>query len=319
MKAQLTLATFLALTMLGTASAGLIIEEHFLIDAANYTADATITGTSPDGTTGYNASDAWSTPAVAAHVDFRARSAGLSYVDTNGDSLTVAGGHLDTYRSTGVHDVKIITRTTTDATTRAAVGDEVWFSVLVNIDDADFTTGGAGDNRSAFTWDHQTSGGDRDFGILFEDSNNLQVRAGQNGDIDTGLTLEAGTNLVVVRLTDKDAYVDGTGAAGNDSLELWLNPTLGTAPTGVADYRREGGNMLVQGSHGDYGFDRFRPFFRLSDDSVLWDEFRLGDTFADVTPFVSPPNNVPEPASIAIWSFLGLCLAGYGYRRRRNG
>jgi hypothetical protein len=27
---------------------------------------------------------------------------------------------------------------------------------------------------------------------------------------------------------------------------------------------------------------------------------------------------VPEPASIAIWSFLGICLAGYGYRRRRR-
>ncbi len=28
---------------------------------------------------------------------------------------------------------------------------------------------------------------------------------------------------------------------------------------------------------------------------------------------------VPEPASIAIWGILGLCLAGYGYlRRRRN-
>ncbi len=28
--------------------------------------------------------------------------------------------------------------------------------------------------------------------------------------------------------------------------------------------------------------------------------------------------NVPEPASIAIWSVLALCLAGYGYRRRRQ-
>ncbi len=27
---------------------------------------------------------------------------------------------------------------------------------------------------------------------------------------------------------------------------------------------------------------------------------------------------VPEPASIAIWSLLGFCLAGYGYRRRRR-
>ncbi len=27
---------------------------------------------------------------------------------------------------------------------------------------------------------------------------------------------------------------------------------------------------------------------------------------------------VPEPASITIWSLLGLCLAGYGYRRRKQ-
>jgi len=30
------------------------------------------------------------------------------------------------------------------------------------------------------------------------------------------------------------------------------------------------------------------------------------------------PQAVPEPASIAIWSLLGICLAGYGYRRRRR-
>ena len=28
--------------------------------------------------------------------------------------------------------------------------------------------------------------------------------------------------------------------------------------------------------------------------------------------------SVPEPASIAIWSILGLCLAGYCFRRRRK-
>jgi hypothetical protein len=31
-----------------------------------------------------------------------------------------------------------------------------------------------------------------------------------------------------------------------------------------------------------------------------------------------PGNEVPEPASIAIWTVIGLCLAGYGYRRRRR-
>ncbi len=34
--------------------------------------------------------------------------------------------------------------------------------------------------------------------------------------------------------------------------------------------------------------------------------------------FTAAAEVVPEPASIAIWSFLGLCLAGYGYRRRRR-
>ncbi len=33
---------------------------------------------------------------------------------------------------------------------------------------------------------------------------------------------------------------------------------------------------------------------------------------------VAGENVVPEPASIAIWSLLGLCLAGYGYQRRRR-
>ncbi len=45
------------------------------------------------------------------------------------------------------------------------------------------------------------------------------------------------------------------------------------------------------------------------------DRVGLGEVAFAVTE--APP--VPEPASIAIWSILGLCLAGYGYRRRRNG
>ncbi len=41
-------------------------------------------------------------------------------------------------------------------------------------------------------------------------------------------------------------------------------------------------------------------------------------TFAWATGAPAGGNEVPEPASIAIWSILGLCLAGYGYRRRRR-
>ncbi len=38
--------------------------------------------------------------------------------------------------------------------------------------------------------------------------------------------------------------------------------------------------------------------------------------FGELAPEITA---VPEPHSIAIWSILGICLAGYGYRRRRTG
>ncbi len=39
---------------------------------------------------------------------------------------------------------------------------------------------------------------------------------------------------------------------------------------------------------------------------------------AELDFFGNPNPTVPKPASIAIWSLLGLCLAGYSYRRRRR-
>ncbi len=45
-------------------------------------------------------------------------------------------------------------------------------------------------------------------------------------------------------------------------------------------------------------------------DNIWWLGYSLQEQPASTT--------VPEPASIAIWAFLGLCLAGYGYRRRKQ-
>ncbi len=45
----------------------------------------------------------------------------------------------------------------------------------------------------------------------------------------------------------------------------------------------------------------------------------LGRSYAyEINVRPAAAETVPEPASIAIWSLLGLCLAGYGYRRRRR-
>ena len=200
--ARLLIATAFILAYIGTASAALIVEEQFLIGPNNYTANATISGTSPDGTTGYNPTDAWGTQAASSAVDARVRSSGLSYTDGHGGTLSVAGGHLDTFRNGQSTFAKDFKRVTTDISTRSAVGDEVWFSLLVNTDGADFTTGN--NSRSLFCWDHDTGGAERKFGIEFVDgSTNLHVRAGGTS-VDTGLTLPPGTNLVVVRLADRD-------------------------------------------------------------------------------------------------------------------
>lgn len=54
---------------------------------------------------------------------------------------------------------------------------------------------------------------------------------------------------------------------------------------------------------------------------ATFDNFIVDDDSARLTNLVFASATdpvVPEPASIAIWSIFGICLAGYGYRRRRS-
>ena len=55
-------------------------------------------------------------------------------------------------------------------------------------------------------------------------------------------------------------------------------------------------------------------FFETDQGGWGWGQMNFVN-IASGAPVVAP---VPEPASIAIWSLLGLCLAGYGYRRHRR-
>ncbi len=47
-------------------------------------------------------------------------------------------------------------------------------------------------------------------------------------------------------------------------------------------------------------------------------EFVIADAVAIRLNQAATTETVPEPVSIATWSILGICLAGYGYRRRRR-
>ena len=66
------------------------------------------------------------------------------------------------------------------------------------------------------------------------------------------------------------------------------------------------GNSFALASSGPQGIDRlvFGPISSGGQGSAIWNQVTLAA--------------VPEPASIAIWSLLGLGLAGYGYRRLRQ-
>ncbi len=78
------------------------------------------------------------------------------------------------------------------------------------------------------------------------------------------------------------------------------------APDGGNNYLRTDLTSVL--SDGDT-FDTIRIEGNNRDFTIA--EVRLAADIAEAAP-------VPEPASIAIWSLLGLCLAGYGYRRRRR-
>ena len=101
----------------------------------------------------------------------------------------------------------------------------------------------------------------------------------------------AQTNLAVMRIDH--------GVGDVDTAYLWMNPGLGAEPSiATADAT----------TTGDFDFNRVRPFAgnpsaqsgNIAAQGYL-DEFRVGETFLDVTP-------VPEPST---WALLGLGLLAF--------
>lgn len=97
---------------------------------------------------------------------------------------------------------------------------------------------------------------------------------------DTNSVFGGRTNFVVVRID----HVVG----GNDSAYLFVNPTLGVEPAiGTA-------GAVWTGSF-DFSFDRLRVFAGGQSSAsqpyaeLILDEYRLGESYADVTPYVGAP------------------------------
>ncbi len=195
-------------------------------------------------------------------------------------------------------------------TLSAPLSGETWFSVLVNVPTGS-EYAGLTFNNSGNSYDPITTAAR----ILLTPSE-LQVGLNGGGAATGTGTFAADTTHLLL------GQMDIVG--GIDTLNVWVDPDL-TALTGLGDlgtanftsttvdFANSITDIGVAGRKGNSGSDVSIDAFRLSDN--------VGTAFFDVTgvEFVDAGGpEVPEPASIAIWSILGLCLAGYGYRRRRR-
>jgi hypothetical protein len=103
-----------------------------------------------------------------------------------------------------------------------------------------------------------------------------------------------------------------------DTIRIWINPNLDVAPAdGAADITLNANDFNpALGINRDLVFNRFRIFgggtnATVGYGSIEMDEIRIGEGFADVTPYTS----VPEPAMAALG---GLGVLAIILRRRRS-
>lgn len=165
-----------------------------------------------------------------------------------------------------------------------------------------------------FRWD-AGGVGNNDFAVFRY--NTTDVNVGLKADTGPG-----GTDFVARFSTSNQAYGDeqvtipetvflvahlwDSNANGDyDSHAIWTNP-------GYYD----SGSPEATATGGSFGSSITEITMRYvnvdSNDVLLFDELRIGTTWADVMP------PVPEPATLVIWSLLAAVGVGVGWRRRRR-
>lgn len=279
--------------------------------------DALVAGTNPytmqgPATLGFNAANPWQnagfmpgTGNFAGTVYYQSQGSGLSYSQGPNQLVTSPGGVRHLHESTPAD--KDIERTIVNTPTP---GNLSYYSFLMRYESEDDGWASAaelGVEQGA----SQASARYTSVGI--NSDGELTAFESRNGTRVDGSALTQGQDhFVVVRLEEL--------AGAPDSMHVWLDPALDAEPLlGSADIQIVD-DFIYVGNNALFPFDTLGLFARLEnngaanpEDFVFFDEFRLGTTFADVTPFIA----VPEPASIALWSILGLIGLGYGWRRRR--
>src|SRR5688500_5758254 len=100
-------------------------------------------------------------------------------------------------------------------------------------------------------------------------------------------------------------------ATVNDNLHMWVNPDLGSTPDIATASARSIGGF-------NFSFDRIRPFVGGNDTGnggrpyaeLSFDEFRVGNTFQTVVPFVSDLTQPFNPIAVVSGTNDGDTAAG---------
>lgn len=274
MKSALSIYTAACLLSVSYANAQFIIYEGFETPG-DYADGVTITSQTGGGSGDWGGSN-WSIENPG--IGYQSVTTSLTYSDGSNNLITsdgslskVAGSNTISYRN---FDNTAFNNT-------FGSGGEIWFSALFH---AESTT----DIVYRISRDSAFNGP----GFNVE---NGQLTARFNNTISSSsISVDNGETYFVVGRVTPDT---------TNTLDLWLNPSLGSAPIGAGD-------LTV-----DQGYDLTllaRTIVQSrNNDSAMLDELRLGSTFASVTPNTA----IPEPSTYVL---LFACAIGAVAIRRRG-
>ena len=275
-----TLSLAAALAWTSTVSAALIAEDSF---------DYSVNGLAGNGSAGDGWAGGWTG-------DGSVTSPGFDYTDSNSAQLITAGNKATLEGPDSGHARGFRTLASTQS---PAVDQPLWIGAIMQ------------------RHDNSPDDNDRAFSLAFLDNNdNVLFHFGQNNDDNRWWILSKGDP----DLNDDhvEGYAEGTSTLdksflvvrlstdGNDeTLDLFVNPDLDTAPTGSGDITISDSipaflKVRLWAGGGDIGTAAATADF---------DELRIGTIFGDVAP-------IPEPASALLLALGAVALLK---RRPRRG
>jgi hypothetical protein len=271
------------------SSAALIVTEGF-----DYTLGSTLTsvdGNGADANGGSGFSGAWDTARVDTVV--------AGFTDTRSASPGGGSGNaiLVSHNATG---------RVWDGSSYGTEGSTIWFSVLMSTSGSGFN--GAFISRMMLFSSGPNMASGNGFGFELTTAGNLVARlAGSNSATVATYTQDV-SNFVLGRFVNS--------ASGNDSLELWINPTeqelLAYSSSGLlADLGAADSSVLTATANVTFAANS-GIYLRAGNSATSnWtaDELRIGTAFLDVAA-------IPEPSAAA--ALAGLAGLGLALTRRRR-